>query len=111
MDLRQPEAWQRHQLASTERMQADLGRYTRPVMSTMATCSLVYLMTWGPLYALWEVGHMPWLPLLAAAFSGLVVTMIFPAFVMAVGIESYFCRRLRSLQVCEFRTPASEGAD
>jgi hypothetical protein len=92
-------------------MQADIGRFTRPVMSIMATCSLVYLMTWGPLYALWEVGHMPWLPLLAAAFSGLVVTMTFPAFVMAVGIESDFWRRLRSLQVCEFRTPAREGAD
>ena len=54
---------------------------------------------------------MPWLPLLAAAFSGLVVMMTFPAFAMAVGIESYFWRRLRSLQVCEFRTPAREGAD
>ncbi|CRL12481.1 hypothetical protein NIT7321_03358 [Phaeobacter italicus] len=111
MDMRQPEAWQRHQLALTERMQIDVGRYTRPVMSIMATCSLVYLMTWGPLCAFWEVGHMPWLPLLVAAFSGLIVAMAFPAFALAVGIERYFCRRLRSLQVCEFRTPASDGAD
>ena len=98
MDLRQPEAWKRHQLATTERMQADLGRYTRPVMSVMATCSLVYLLTWGPLCAFWEVGNMPWIPLLAAAFSGVVIAMTFPAFALAVGIESYFHRRLGSLQ-------------
>lgn len=97
MDLRQPEAWQRHQLAATERMQADLGRFTRPVMSIMATCSLVYLMTWGPLCAFWGAGNMPWIPLLAAAFSGIAVAMIFPAFALAVGIESYFCNRVRSI--------------
>lgn len=98
MDLRQPEGWRRHQLASIERMQADISRITRPVMSVMATFSLVYLMTWGPLYVFWEVGNMPWLPLLAAAFSGVVVAMTFPAFALAVGIESYFYRRLCSSQ-------------
>lgn len=98
MDLRQSEAWQRHQLAAIERMQADLGRYTRPVMSIMANCSLVYLMTWGPLCAFWEIGNVPWIPLLAAAFSGVVVAITFPAFALAVGIENYFYRRLDSLQ-------------
>ena len=100
MDLRQPEAWKRHQLATTERMQADIGRYTRPVISIMATSSLVYLMTWGPLCAFWEVDNMPWIPLLAAAFSGFVVAMTFPAFALAVGIESYFCSRLHSMAQC-----------
>ncbi len=98
MDLRQPEAWQRHQMAAIERMQADIGRYTRPVMSVTATCSLVYLMTWGPLCAFWEVGNMPWLPLLASALSACVIALTAPAFALAVGIESYFCRRIRALQ-------------
>ncbi len=96
-DLRQSEAWRRHQLAATERMQADLDRVTRPVISVMTSCSLVYLMTWGPLCAFWEVGSMPWIPLLAAAISGIAVAMTFPAFALAVGIESYFCNRLRSM--------------
>ncbi len=94
MNLKQPEAWQRHQMATTERMQADIGRYTRPVMSVMAIFSLAYLLTWGPLCLFWEVDSMPWLPLLTAAFSGLVVAMTFPAFALAVGIERYFHRRL-----------------
>lgn len=98
MDLRQPKTWQRHQLATTERMRADIGRYTRPVMSVTATSSMIYLMTWGPLWAFWEVGSMPWLPLLAAAFSGVIVAMTFPAFALAVGIESYFCRRLQDIE-------------
>lgn len=98
MDLKQPEAWQRHQMAATERMQADIGRFTRPVMNIMATCSLVYLMTWGPLCAFWEVGNMPWAPLVTATSSGLIVAMTFPAFALAVGIESYFCRRLNILR-------------
>ncbi|PWE33423.1 hypothetical protein DDZ14_04270 [Maritimibacter sp. 55A14] len=96
MDLRQPEAWQRHQLATTERMQADIGRYTRPVMNIMGTVSLVYLLTWGPLCVFWEVGNMPWLPLLTTALSGLVVAMTFPAFALAVGIERYFHHRLKA---------------
>ena len=98
MDLRQPEAWQRHQLATTERMQADIGRYTRPVMNIMAIFSLVYLMTWGPLCAFWSDGNMPWLPLLAAVLSACVIALTAPAFALAVGIESYFCRRIRALQ-------------
>lgn len=111
MNLRQSEAWQRHQLATTERMQADIGRLTRPVMSVTAICSLTYLMTWGPLCVFWEAGDMPWLPLLAAAFSGLILAMAFPAFALAIGIESYFGRRLRSLQACGFQGLKCDGAD
>jgi len=98
MDLRQPETWQRHQLATTERMQADISRFTRPVMSIMGISSLVYLMTWGPLVAYWGVGNMPWLPLLASASSACIITLTTPAFALAVGVESYFKRRLRVLQ-------------
>lgn len=46
---REPETWQRHQLATTERMQAVISRFTRPVMGIMDISSLVYLMTWGRL--------------------------------------------------------------
>lgn len=97
MDLRQPETWQRHQLAAIERMQADIGRYTRPVMTIMGISSLVYLMTWGPLIAFWGGSNLPWLPLLTAALSACIMTLTAPAFALAVGIESYFCRRLQKL--------------
>lgn len=96
--LRQPETWQRHQLAAIERMQADLGRYTRPVMSIMGVSSLAYLLTWGPLLAFWEAGNMPWLPLLIAAICACIITLTAPAFALAVGVERYFCRRLRLLE-------------
>lgn len=79
-------------------MQIDIGRFTRPVMSLTGTFSLVYLFTWGPLCMFWEVRDMPWPPLVTAAFSGLVVVMTFPAFALAVGIESYFERRLNPSQ-------------
>ena len=102
MDLRQPESWQRHQLAATERMQTDIGRYTRPVISIMGISSLVYLMTWGPLVTFWGAGNMPWLPLLTAALSACVTTLVAPAFALAVGIESYFCRRLRLLEALRY---------
>lgn len=98
MDLRQPETWRRHQLASTERMQADIGRSTRPVMGVTCSFSLVYLLTWGPLCMFWDIGNLPWLPALTAALSGLVAATTFPAFALAVGIESYFSRRLRLLE-------------
>ena len=98
MDLRQPETWQRHQLATIERMQADIGRYTRRVMNFTSTSSIVYLTTWGPLCAFWDVGEFHLLPLSAAALSGLVVTLGFPAFALAAGIEAYFRSRLQDYE-------------
>ena len=85
-------------------MQADIGRYTRPVMTITGTSSLMYLMTWVPLIAFWGAGNMPWLPLVAAAVSGIVVAMAFPAFALAVGVESYFRRRLSFFQATIPRT-------
>lgn len=98
MNVMQSEAWQRHQLATTERMQADIGRYTRPIISTMGFSSLAYLLTWGPLVAFWGAGNMPWLPLMTAALSACIMTLITPAFALAVAVESYFIRRLRFIQ-------------
>jgi hypothetical protein len=94
MNLRQTEAWQRHQLATTERMQADIGRFTRPVMITMCVSSLAYLMSWGPLMSLGNADNMPWLPLLIAGLSACIMAVTTPAFTLAVAIESYFRRRL-----------------
>lgn len=95
MDLRQSETWQRHQLATTERMQADISRYTRPIISAMGISSLSYILTWGPLITFWDASGVPLLLLLAVALSACIVTLTAPAFALAVGIESYFTRRLR----------------
>ena len=98
MNLRQPETWQRHQLAAIERMQADIGRYTRPVMGTMGTSSLVYLMIWGPMVTFWGEDNMPRLVLTAAALSACTITLFAPAFALAIGVETYFCRRIRQME-------------
>ena len=94
MDLRQPETWRRHQLATIERMQSDVGRFTRPVMRIMGISSLAYLLTWGPLVMFWGADDMPWLPLLMATLFACIVTLTAPAFIVAVGIENDFRRRL-----------------
>lgn len=96
MEIKQSQTWQRHQLAATERMQAEVGRYTRPVMSLMSIGSLVYLMTWGPVWIL-GAENTTWLPLLVAALSACAMAIAAPAFALAVGIEGYFKRRLRQL--------------
>lgn len=97
MDLRQPDSWRRHQLAATERMQCDIGRFTRPVIDVMCVFSLTYFMAWGALCVLWNGDGMPWAPLLTATVAGFVVVAALSAFMLAVGIESYFSRRLRSM--------------
>ena len=99
MDLSQPETWRRHQLATIERMQSDVGRFTRPVMRIMGISSLAYLLTWGPLVMFWGADDMPWLPLLMATLFACIVTLIAPAFTLAVGIENYLKRRLRHHQI------------
>lgn len=98
MNLKQSKSWQRHQLAAVERMQADIGRYTRPVISIMGISSLAYLMTWGPLVAFWGAGDMPWLPLMTAGLCACLITLIAPVFALAVSLEHYFRRRLRLLE-------------
>lgn len=98
MELKRPQAWQRHQLAAIERMKADISRYTDPVIHIMGICSLVYLATWCPIWIFWAEGGAPWLPLLVATLSGIVVVITAPVFALAVGIERYLCRRLQQLQ-------------
>lgn len=95
MELKQTEAWQRHQMATTERMQADVGRYTRPVMRGMGVCSLAYLASWG---LVWASGADAGAQVVAVAgLSGLAVVLGGPAFALAVGVERYFRRRLRAV--------------
>lgn len=96
MELKQTEAWQRHQMATTERMQADVGRYTRPVMRVMGVCSVAYLASWGLVGASGtDVGA----PMVAVAgLSGLVLVLGAPAYALAVGVEGYFRQRLRAMQ-------------
>ncbi len=96
MELKQTEAWQRHQMATTERMQADVGRYTRPVMRVMGVCSLAYLASWGLVWAVEADGRAP--VVAVAGLSGVVVVLGAPAFALAVGVEGYFRQRLRAMQ-------------
>ena len=96
MELKQTQAWQRHQMATMERMQADVGRYTRPVMRVMGVCSLAYLTSWG---LVWTLGTDGGTAVVAVAgLSGVVVVLGAPAFALAVGVEGYFRRRLRAMQ-------------
>lgn len=96
MELKQTEAWHRHQMATTERVQADVGRFTRPVMRAMGVCSVAYLASWG---LVWVCGAEARAPVVAVAgLSGLVVAMGAPAFALAVGVEGYFRQRLRAMQ-------------
>lgn len=107
MDFKQSKSWQRHQLAAVERMQADIGRYTRPVISIMGISSLAYLMTWGPLVAFWGAGDMPWLPLLTAGLCACLIALTAPVFALAMGVEHYFHRRLRDLEA--FKHPCGRN--
>ena len=103
MEFRQSGTWQRHQLAAIERMQIDIGRLTRPVMSLTGTFSLVYLLTWCPLYLGLSAEELPLIYLVLAGISGMVVAMIFPSFALAVAIEGYFYRRLGSSRRRSFK--------
>lgn len=96
MELKQTEAWQRHQMATTERMQAEVGRYTQPVMRAMGVCSLAYLASWGLMWVFGAEGRAP--VVAVAGLSGVVVVLGAPAFALAVGVEGYFRRRMRGVQ-------------
>lgn len=96
MELKQTDAWQRHQMATMERMQAEVGRYTRPVMRVMGVCSVAYLASWGMVGASGTDGGAA--VAAVAGLSGLVVALGAPAFALAVGVEGYFRQRLRAMQ-------------
>lgn len=88
MELKPHDAWLRHQLAATERMQAEIGRDTRPVMTIADTNSSSYVMTWRPLCVLWSEANMPWLPPLVAALPACIIALTAPTVALAVGTES-----------------------
>lgn len=95
MELKQTEAWQRHQMATTERMQAEVGRFTRPVMRVMGLCSLAYLASWG---LVWASGADGSAVVAVAGVSGSVVVLGAPAFALAAGLEGHFRQKLRAMQ-------------
>lgn len=95
MDFTHTKTWQCHQLASTEKMQREITRFTRPVLIAAAAVSLAYLAIWALVYNFWDAGILPGLLPLAAAVTGFAVVILFPAFALALGIEQYFEKRLR----------------
>ena len=40
MEIEKSDAWQRHQLATVERMQRDLARWTHPVIRAVGLCGV-----------------------------------------------------------------------
>jgi len=97
MDLRQSETWRRHQLAAVERMQADVARYTHPVMRAVSLSGVTYLAAWAAILTLWQDGGTPATVALAAGLSAAVVLLGSPAFALAAGLEWYFRRRLKRI--------------
>lgn len=93
MDLRQSESWRRHQLATVERMQADVALYTHPVMRVVGLSGVAYLIAWSAMMV-WKGAHLPLAMEMIAGMTAAVVLFSVPAFALATGIECYFRRRL-----------------
>jgi hypothetical protein len=47
MEIEKKASWQRHQLATVERTQRDLARYTHPVIQAVGPCGVAYLASWA----------------------------------------------------------------
>ena len=87
MEIEKSDAWQRHQMATVERMQRDLARYTHPVIRAVGLCGVAYLASWVVVMVLGAgAGAM----VVVAALSATVVVLGAPAFALAVGVEQYF---------------------
>ena len=84
-------AWQRHQLATVERIQRDLARYTHPVIRAVGLCGVAYLASWVVVMVL---GVAAGAIVVVSAVSAAVVLLGAPAFVLAVKVERYFRERL-----------------
>lgn len=91
MEIEKSDAWQRHQLATVERMQRDLARYTHPVIRAVGLCGVAYLASWAVVMVL---GAAAGATVVVAAVSAAVLVLGAPAFVLAVGVERYFRGRL-----------------
>ncbi len=86
MKIEKSEAWQRHQLATIERMQRDLARYTHPVIRAVGLCGVAYLASWAVVMVLGaDAGAM----VAVAAVSAAVLVLAAPAFALAAGVERY----------------------
>jgi hypothetical protein len=84
MEIEKRDAWQRHQLATVERVQKDLSRYTHPVISAMGLCGVAYMVSWAAVLVLGTgVVSMP--AAVIAALTGSVVVLGAPALSLAVG--------------------------
>lgn len=90
MEIEKSDAWQRHQLATLERMQRDLARLTHPVIRAVGLCGVAYLASWAVVIFKADVGPMA----AVAAISAAVLLLGAPAFVLAVKVERHLRKRL-----------------
>lgn len=91
MEIEKSDAWQRHQLATVERMQRDLARLTHPVIRAVGLCGVAYLVGWA---AVMVLGVAAGAMVVVAAVSAAVLVLGAPAFVLAVGMERYLRGRV-----------------
>lgn len=84
MEVEKSDAWERHQLATVERMQRELARYTHPVIRVVGLCGVAYLASWAAVLGLGaDAGAMVVVAMLSAA----VTVVGAPAFALAIGVE------------------------
>ncbi|MGR3545988.1 MAG: hypothetical protein ACU0DX_02560 [Roseovarius sp.] len=91
MEIEKSVAWQRHQMATVERMQRDLARWTHPVIRAVGLCGVAYLASWAVVMV---VGAAAGAMVVVAAVSAAVLVFGAPAFALAVGVEGYLRGRL-----------------
>lgn len=91
MEIEKSDAWQRHQMATVERMQRDLARYTHPVIRAVGLCGVAYLASWA---AVMVMGAAAGATVVVAAVSAAALVLGAPAFVLAIGVERYARGRL-----------------
>ncbi|GGC12895.1 hypothetical protein GCM10011363_32000 [Marivita lacus] len=91
MKIEKSDAWKRQELATMERMQRDMARYTHPVIRVVGLCGVAYLASWAVVMVL---GAAAGAMVAVAAMSASVLVLVAPAFVLAVGVERYLRGRL-----------------
>lgn len=91
MEIGKSDAWQRHQLATVERMQRDLARYSHPVIRAVGLCGVAYLASWAVVMVLGAAAEA--MVIVAAVFAGALV-LVAPGFALAVAVERYVRGRL-----------------
>mgnify|MGYP005748656019 CR=1 FL=1 len=91
MEIETSVAWQRHQLATVERIQRDLARYTHPVIRGVGLCGVAYLASWAVVMVL---GAGAGATVVVAAVSAAALVLGAPAFALALGVERYLRGRL-----------------